>query len=101
MGLAAVVVIPLQVLTAIVLLSTVPTGNDVPTGTFGVPSTTSSASDSAAALGARVIIQLAALFVGALVTAACVKAISDAYLDQSPTIEGSLRFALRRLIRVV
>jgi hypothetical protein len=100
MGLAAVVVIPLQVLTAIVLLSTVPAGNDVPGG-FGFTSTSTTATDSTAALGARVTLQIAQLLVGALVTAACVKAVSDTYLDHPATIGGSLRFALRRLHRVV
>lgn len=101
MGLAAVVVIPLQALAAIVILSTVPAGNDVPSGNFGVPSGTSSATDKAASLGAQATLEVASLLVSALVTAACVKAISDAYLDQAPTIGGSLRFALRRLLRLV
>jgi hypothetical protein len=101
MGLAAVVVIPLQILSAVVLLSTVSAGSQVPSGGFGVASSTSSASDSAAALGARVILEVAQLLVGALVTAACVKAVSDAYLHQPATIGGSLRFAVRRVIRVL
>lgn len=101
MGLAAVVVIPLQALSAIVILSTVPAGNDVPSGNFGVPAATSSATDKAASLGAQATLEVASLLVSALVTAACVKAISDAYLDQTPTIGGSLRFALRRLLRLV
>jgi hypothetical protein len=98
MGLAAVVVIPLQILTAIVLLSTLPSGSDVPGSAFSAPS---SATDRAAALGGQITLELASLLVGALVTAASVKAVSDAYLDQSPSIAGSLRFALGRLLRVV
>jgi hypothetical protein len=98
MGLAAVVVIPLQLLTAVVLLSTVPSGSDVPSGPF---SGTNSATDKAAAIGAQATLEVASLLVGALVTAACVKAVSDAYLGQAPAIGESLRFALRRLVRVV
>jgi hypothetical protein len=99
MGLAAVVVVPLQILAAIVLLSTVPAGSDVPSGGFGAVTTT--ASNSAAALGARFTLEIVQLLVGALVTAACVKAVSDIYLDQPTSIAGSLRFALRRLLSVV
>ena len=98
MGLAAVVVVPLQALTAIVLLSTIPSGSDVPGSAFSTPT---SPSDRTAAIGGQVTLELASLLLSALVTAACVKAVSDAYLDQSPTIAGSLRFALRRLLRVV
>ena len=98
MGLAAVVVVPLQVLTAVVLLSTIPSGSDVPGSAFSSPS---SASDRTAAVGGQVTLEVASLLLSALVTAACVKAVSDAYLDHSPSIGGSLRFALRRLLRVV
>jgi hypothetical protein len=101
MGLAAVVVVPLQILAAIVLLSTIPSGSDVPSGGAGAFSTTSQTTDTAAALGARVTLEIAQLLVGALVTAACVKAVSDIYLDQPTSIGGSLRFALRRLFSVV
>jgi hypothetical protein len=97
-GLAAVVVVPLQALEAIVLLSTVPSSSDLPRGgAFGL----SSGTDRTAALGAQATLEVASLLGAALVTAACVKAISDAYLDRAPTIGESLRFGLRRLLRVI
>jgi hypothetical protein len=94
MGLAAFVVIPVQVLQAIVLLSTVSTGNQVPTG---LSFNSSPATPNAVSVGATVTVGLAALVATTLVSAACVKAVSDAYLDQPTGIGSSLRFTLRRL----
>ena len=96
MGAAATVTVPLQLLTAIVLLSVYNSGQDIPTGFSGLGSTVPQA-DAAARAGASAIVAVIALIATALVTAACVKAISDAYLDQPASIEGTLRFALRRL----
>lgn len=100
MGLAAVVVVPLQILSAIVLLSTLSSGSDVPTGTtFSTQSTTTT--DRTAVLGAYLTLFVIQLFVSALVTGASVKAVSDAYLDQPTGIAISLRYALRRLPALV
>ncbi len=97
MGLAAVAVIPLQIIAAIVLLSTVPSGSEVPTGTVTVNRQPVPASDRAAVIGAYVTLFVIQLFVSALVTGASVKAVSDAYLDRPTGIAISLRYALRRV----
>ena len=94
MGLTAVVVVPFQVLSAIVLLSSVSNGSQVP-GSF--PTLTARTGDHAASLGATAILQVTGVLIGLLTTAACVKAVSDIYLDQSADVRSSLRFALRRL----
>jgi hypothetical protein len=94
-GLTTMVVVPFQTLSAVVLLSTVSTGSEVPRGfpSFGSGRTT----DHAASLGANAILELTGLIITVLTTAACVKAVSDIYLDQPTDIGSSLRFALRRL----
>jgi hypothetical protein len=94
-GLTAVVVVPFQALSAVVLLSTVSTSSEVPRGiaSFGASRT----SDHATSLGGSTILDLTGLIITALTTAACVKAVSDIYLDQPTDIRISLRFALRRL----
>jgi hypothetical protein len=97
MGLTAVVVIPMRVLAGIVLLSTLPSGSDVPGGTFTLSSSSQPAADRAAQLGANGTLIVIELIVATLVTAACTKAVSDAYLDQEAGGAKSLRFALRRL----
>lgn len=102
MGLAALVIVPVQLVTAVVLLSIVPAGSDVPNGSgpFGgfrrhtVP-------DPAAFLGADAVLIVLGGVGSALITAACVKAVSDAYLDQPTGIGISVRFALRRLAGVI
>jgi len=97
MGLTAVVVIPMRILAGIVLLSTLPTGSDVPGGTFTVSSSSQPVTDRAAVLGANGTLIVIELIVATLVTAACTKAVSDAYLDQPIGAAKSLRFAVRRL----
>jgi hypothetical protein len=101
MGLAAVVVIPVQVLIAIVYLSTFSAGSDVPGGSFSIALHPQPAQDPAARAGASLVVSLLSLVVAALVTAASVKAVSDAYLDHPPAIGTSLRYALRRLLAVL
>jgi hypothetical protein len=96
MGLAAVAVIPLQIVSAIVLLSTLPSGSDVPIG-YGFRTQTTVTTDRGAVIGAYVTLGVIQLFVSALVTGASVKAVSDAYLDRPTGIAISLRYALGRL----
>ncbi len=95
-GLGAVIVVPFQALSALVLLSTVSRASEVPHGSFAL-GTRSSTSDHAVSLGASVTLDVTSLIVTVLVTAACVKAVSDIYLDQPTGIGHSLRFAARRL----
>jgi hypothetical protein len=97
MGLVALVVIPLQILVAIVLLSTIPNGADVPAGSLSFSARGTAPSDPAASLGASAFLLVVQLLATWLTTAACVKAVSDAYMDEPTSIGESLRFALRRL----
>jgi hypothetical protein len=90
MGLTATIVVPFQILSAVVLLSTVSNGGDVPRGAFAAGGSNS------ASTGASVVLLVTGILVGVLTTAACVKAVSDAYLSEPSGIGVSLRFALRR-----
>jgi hypothetical protein len=95
MGLTAVVVVPFQLLSAVILLSTVSNSSDVPRGFVGASS--SNTTDAAASLGATAILGITGVVISLLTTAACVKAVSDIYLGQNADLRTSLRFALRRL----
>ncbi len=97
MGLTAVIVVPFQALSAVILLSTVSTGSEVPQGGFNFSFGSTRASDHAASVGANAILSITSVLIGLLSTAACVKAVSDIYLDQPTDGRTSLRFALRRL----
>jgi hypothetical protein len=94
-GITAIVVVPFQILSAIVLLSTVSNGDEIPRGSFVNVGTRSSA--HATSLGANATLEITSLLVSVLTTAACVKAVSDLYLDQPTGVSISIRFALRRL----
>ncbi len=95
-GLAAVVVVPVQILTGFVLLSIIPSSSDLPNGLASLGST-QPAADQTARTGASLVLDVAGVIAGLLVSAACVKAVSDVYLDQPTGFRASLRFALRRL----
>jgi hypothetical protein len=97
MGLTAIVVVPFQALSALVLLSAVSHASEVPHGSFSSFGSTQTTSDHATSLGANAIVEVTSLIMTVLVTAACVKAVSDIYLDQPAGIGSSLRFALRRV----
>ncbi len=97
MGLAAMVVVPVQVIEGIILLSTVSSTNQVPTGFSNFSSTSSTGRPSAVAVGAYITVAVIGLIATTLTTAACVKAVSDTYLDQPTAIGQSLRYAFRRL----
>lgn len=99
MGLTATIVVPLQILSGIVLLSTVSSGSDVPVGFSGVSA--QSTTDQAARLGALAVLEVTSVIALVFTTAACVKAVSDSYLGQPPAIGTSLRFAVRRLLPLV
>ena len=96
MGLTAVIVVPFQALSAVVLLSTVSAGSEVPHGSVLTVGSTRS-SGHATSVGASTLLAITGVLIGLLTSAACVKAISDIYLDQPTDIRSSLRFALRRL----
>lgn len=96
-GLTAVVIVPFQVLTGLVLLSIIPSSTDLPNGFSALGNQSTVASDAAAHTGATAVLDIGGLIAGALVTGACVKAVSDAYLDQPTDIRTSLGFVARRL----
>ncbi|HWF33817.1 MAG TPA: hypothetical protein VG295_00545 [Solirubrobacteraceae bacterium] len=99
MGLAATVVIPLQTISWVVLLSIVSSSDQVPNSFSAVTSSSATTTtDGAAALGAEAVLAVVGLIASALVTAACVKAVSDLYLGQPTSFGESLRFAGRRLL---
>ncbi len=92
--LTAAVVIPFQALGALVLLSVVPNAEDIPTGVLHT--TPRPAGDASASFGASSVLTITGLIVGLLTTAACVKAVSEAYLDHPIDARASLIFALRK-----
>ena len=98
MGAVAVVVIPLEVVNGIILASVYNHAGDIATfSTAGTPTT----GNGDARLGAQAISLVINLIGNSLVLAACVKAISDAYLGRKPDTRDSLRFGLRRLLPVI
>lgn len=96
-GAAAVAVIPLQMLSAVVLLSVYDSGNDIPTGYSNLFKRVPTA-DASARAGAGGIVTLVSIVTIAFVSAACVHAISSAYLDRPLSIGESVRFGARRLL---
>ncbi len=95
MALTAFVVVPVQILDAIVLLSTVSSSRDLPRGFFATTSTTSTG-DAVASLGASAVLVVSGVLIGVLTTIACVKAVSDIYLGADAGLRSSLRFAMSR-----
>lgn len=93
---ATVVVVPLQIVAALVRLSALPDASTTTTTTNGTTTTVNTG-----ALGlqlAATLVTLAVLLLAQLLaTAACMKASSDAYLGQKANASSSLRFAARRL----
>jgi hypothetical protein len=100
-GLAALVVVPVQILSSTILLNTVSSGSEVP-GSFPRLGSFGSAGSvrpihPAASIGSTFVVGILGWLANLLVTAACVKAVSDTYLDQPTSTGASLRFAVRRL----
>lgn len=97
MSAAATVVIPLQALTAIVLISAYSSGSDISVG-FSNVGTTATPSQAAARLGASAILELFSVLGTTFTLAASVKAISDSYLGAQADYRTSIAFGLRRLL---
>lgn len=93
---ATVVVVPLQIVAALVRLSALPNSGTTTTTTSG---TTTSVDTGALGLQlAALLVTTAVLLLAQLLaTAACMKASSDAYLGQKADAPSSLQFAARRL----
>jgi hypothetical protein len=99
-GLAALIVIPVQLISIAILLNTVANGDEVP-GSFpkftGIGAVHARSIHTGASIGSSFVVDILGGLANLLVTAACVKAVSDTYLDQATSIRASLRFAARRL----
>jgi hypothetical protein len=99
-GLAAIVLVPIQILNAALLLNIVSGDSEVPvSGSFSSLSANGQGHPVhvAAFLGASATTDILGGLANLLITAACVKAVSDTYLDQPTSVGASLRSALRRL----
>lgn len=99
-GAAAVAVIPLQVVSAVVMISVYRTGEDIPTGYSNLFKAVPPA-DAGARAGASGITSLVSLLTIAFVAAACVHAVSSAYLDHPLSTWESIRFGARRLLPLI
>ncbi len=92
----AIVGVPFQLLSGVVQLSTVSSADQV-SGSFAGASGMATPDFSRARIAGLVVTTLIGLLVSLLLTAATLKAVSDAYLGATPSVRDSLRFALGRL----
>jgi hypothetical protein len=96
----ALLAVPVQIVTVIVLASTVNDPHAI-SGTFTSGGTTTSQpiarDDLAAYVGGITTVTVFQFVLTVLATAACFKAVSDAYLGNKPDWRSSLGFAARRL----
>lgn len=91
----AVVIVPVELLLVPVFTSALPSGPPLAPGPVFDPE------DFAASLGANLVGGAISFVAGALATAACFKAVSDAYLAERPNWLESLRFAWKRVLAVL
>ncbi len=87
----AIVVVPVQVLSILITLS-LPNSTTASTGT-----TTTTTGDGWPGFAAFLLLLVISVISAALAEAACLKAVSDAYLGTDTDWRGSLRFGYRRL----
>jgi hypothetical protein len=95
----AIVGVPLELLSGVVQLSTVSSADDV-SGSFSpnLDTTNSMGADfSRTRVAGLVVVVVIGLLVSLLLTAATVKAVSDAYLGRRPSVRDSLVFAVHRI----
>ncbi len=93
----ALVVVPIQILSAIVGLSATPEAFDV--SQLGTDA--ASPDDTRTFFIGQLVVLLLGLVGGILAEGTALKAVSDAYLGEEPEWRSSLRFALRRLHSLV
>ncbi|MDQ4142615.1 MAG: hypothetical protein M3198_02550, partial [Actinomycetota bacterium] len=102
--LVALIIIPVQVVSALILASTMPDVNDA-SGSFFAPTPTQPASIDEGAIFREVAGFLVTIIIGfigtSLATAATYKAVGDAYLGGKPGWRESMSFGLRRLHSVI
>lgn len=99
--LVAIIAIPLQVFTTLVLASA---GADPSTGSLfnpTAPDTTISSDEVWKFVAGTIVVVVANFIAAALATAACYRAVGDAYLGGKPGWRDSLRYGLRRLHSVL
>jgi len=92
----ALVVVPVQILGGLVLLGALEDPSTV-TGDFQLETGGTAEPDTTGIIATLLVSIVGAGLAQIVATAACVKAIADAYLQQPPDAGGSLRFAGRRL----
>ena len=96
-GIILLLVGPVQLLTLVVTLSTLP-DDYIVDGSFGGGATPDSADDVSAGFWVgQIIVSLLGFLVYFLAPAACFKAIGNAYLGEKPSAVESIRYALSRL----
>lgn len=96
----AVVVVPVQLLAVLVQASTLPDSFDFAATPAEQSNQVTESGDAAAFLGGTAVTTVFGFIASAVATAACLKAISDAYLGEKPDWRESLRFAWKRLASV-
>jgi uncharacterized membrane protein len=96
-----VVVVPVQIVTVLIQVSTVSDPDLLPKFGSTNNGATISHDDVPAYLGGQVVILVLTVILYAIATAACFKAVGDAYLGTRPDWRSSLRFALRRFHSVL
>ena len=99
--LVAVIIVPVQVLTALILASTVPDFAQ-PAGSLFDPTQPADASiptteDIYRYVAGTILVFVVNFFATSLATAACYRAVSDAYLGTKPEWRDSLRYGFRRM----
>jgi hypothetical protein len=92
----AIVGIPFELLSGLISLSTVSSADQI-NGFFKFQAGTTSLDYSRARVAGLVVTSVIGVIVTLVVTAAMVKAVSDAYLGNAPRVRDSLRFAARRI----
>jgi hypothetical protein len=101
LGLTALVVVPVQALSALVLMSGRPDTFDTDTNLgVGLP-VYSTRQDFATLLAARLVVLTLTVVSTAFVTAACTRAVADAYVGQEDQRREFVRVAGRRIFAVV
>ncbi len=96
---AAFVVIPVQAISAIVLLSAQPTGFN-----FSVTGSVSPQYDSSSAtvqLAAVLVVAVVGILSSAVITAVCTRLVADAYIDQGTATREAVRAVRPRILAVV
>ncbi|HVJ96330.1 MAG TPA: hypothetical protein VNC41_05825 [Acidimicrobiia bacterium] len=98
MFVSAIVVIPVQILSSLVLLSARPDEYGYSFGTTGPQFTESNAALQLGAFVAVIVVQAAST---AFVVAACTRVVADAYIDQTTTSQEALGNAARRFFALI